>query len=98
MATAEVTVCRAMGGGNPVYSPPIASQTLSTTTSPADTSVSIRDGDLVRVMARGAAMYVTVKNGGTTASADPRYCIADGMVIDIGPLKQGDVLSIRDVA
>lgn len=98
MATAEITVCTAMGGGAPVYSPPIASQTLTTSTTPADTTVSIRNGDLARILARGAEMYITVKNGNSTASADPRYCIPDGGVIDIGPLKLGDVLSIRDVA
>ena len=97
MATAEITVCTAMGGGVPAYSPPIDSQTLVTSTTPADSNVDIRGGDYVRILARGAAMYLTVKNGGTTASADPRYCITDGGFIDMGPLKQGDVLSIRDV-
>jgi hypothetical protein len=98
MATAEITVIAMMGVGAPVYSPPIASQTLATTTTPASTTVAVRDGEIVRILARGAAMYITVRNGGTTSDTDPRYCIPDGAVIDIGPLKHGDVLSIRDVA
>ena len=94
MATAEITLCGAMGGGVPAYSPPRASQTLATTTTPAATTIIATGGDYVRILARGAAMYVTI-NG--SSSGDPRYCIPDGGVIDIGPLKQGDVINVRDV-
>ena len=94
MATAEITVCTAMGGGVPAYSPPIDSQTLTTSTTPANSNVDVRGGDYVRILARGAAVYVTI-NG--SSSGDPRFCIPDGGVIDIGPLKQGDVINVRDV-
>lgn len=95
MANAEIRIGGAMASGAPVYNPPKASQTLSTSTSNSVASLTVLDGDIVRVVARGAGQYVAISKVATTA---PRDYIPDGGSIDIGPLKAGDTINVADLA
>ena len=104
MATAEIRIGCVMGAGAPVYAPPQASQTLTTTTAntvaaPATFggAYQILDGDYLTVTMRGSTSgaYVAISKVATT---NPRQYIAEGQTIDIGPLKAGDTVNIADVA
>ncbi len=93
MATAEIRLGTAMGAGAPVYGPAAQSQTLTTTTSNATSTVAPSDGDYVRIVARGGDIYVAISK---TAATAPRDCVTAGSFIDIGPLKYGDVINAID--
>jgi hypothetical protein len=93
MATAEIRIGTTMGAGAPVYGPAAQSQTLTTTTSNATSTVAPGDGDYVRVVARGGDVYVEISK---TAATAPRDCVPAGTSIDIGPLKYGDIINAID--
>lgn len=93
MATAEISLQTAMGSGAPTYGMAQQSQTLNTTTSNATSTVAPRDGDYLRVVARGGDIYVAI---GKTAATAPRHCVTAGSHIDLGPLKFGDVINAID--
>lgn len=94
MATAEISLQSVMGAGAPVYAMAEQSQTLTTTTSSAASSViPTRDGLFARIVANGGALYVAISKTSDTA---PRHYVPAGTAIDIGPLKTGDTINARD--
>jgi hypothetical protein len=94
MGIAYITARPVMGAGAPVYGPVRASETVNTTTSNAVATIVINGGDYIRVVARTADVHLAINK---TAATEPRDTIPAGTAIDIGPLKQGDVLNLIDV-
>lgn len=95
---AQVEIGGAMGAGAPVYPPvPYHAETLTTTTS-AQTTKAARSGDYARVTAIGAAVMVAVgKNPTALASGAGMRYVPDGASLDMGPLKDGDLVACIDV-
>jgi len=83
-----------MGQGAPVYGPVRASEVVNTTATNAVATIVINGGDFIRVVARVNDIHLAINK---TAATEPRDTIPAGTSIDIGPLKQGDVLNLIDV-
>lgn len=94
MGKAYITARSVMGSGAPVYNPVRASETIDTTASNAAASIVINGGEFIRVVARLNDIHLAINK---TAATEPRDTITAGGHIDIGPLKQGDVLNVIDV-
>ena len=91
MSTMHVTFSAAMGGSAPVYANgPAASEAVTTSGTPASSTITARSGQFARITAVDAALYVT---GNGTASATNGYYVASGTFIDIGPMPQGATIS-----
>lgn len=94
MGIAYISARSVMGSGAPVYNPVRASETVNTTASNAAATIVINGGDVIRVVARLNDIHLAINK---TAATEPRDTIPAGSAIDIGPLKQGDVLNLIDV-
>lgn len=94
MGIAYIRVGSVMGAGAPTYLPPRDSATINTTTSNTASTLAVRGGDYLRVVARVADIHVAINK---TAATEPRDTVTVGSFIDIGPLKDGDVINLIDV-
>lgn len=94
MAFAEISFGGAMGGGAPVYAMPGKSETITTSGSNAAGTQTAGSGAFCRITARGGNIYIAVAK---TAATAPRVYIPDGATLDIGPLKEGDIVNAIDV-
>ena len=94
---AQVEIGGAMGAGAPVYpTVPYHSERLVTTAS-AQTTKAARSGDYARITAIDAALVIAVGANPTavTSGAGMRYIVANTS-LDIGPLKDGDLIACID--
>lgn len=96
MANAHVTFGGAMGGNAPVYaSIPDAAQTIASTSSSAASTITAQSGNFARIAAFGGGVFIAVGPSPVAASG-AGYYVADGGVLDLGPLKQGDKVAVID--
>ena len=94
MGVAAISLGAVMGGGAPVYAMPRVSQEVNTTTTTQNATVTVENGDYLRVLAVSANIAVAINK---TAATSPRMVVAAGTYADIGPLKAGDTIALIDV-
>ena len=98
MATVHLTMGGAMGIGAPVYAAiPRAVQTITSSGTSQQSTISGADGDYASVTASGGAVFFLVGQNPTAASGRG-YLVPDGGTKDVGPLKWNDKIAVIDAA
>lgn len=91
MSTMHVSIGAAVMAGAPVYAcAPFAAEAVTTGATAASSTIKPRSGDIARIVAVDAALYVAA---GVTASATTGYYVPVGGVIELGPLKDEETIS-----
>ncbi|MBY6005386.1 hypothetical protein KUV62_15785 [Salipiger bermudensis] len=91
MSTMHVTIGEAVQAGAPVFAThPRAAEAVTTSGTAASATLFPLSGEIARISAVDAALYVSAD---VTASATTGYYVAVGTTIELGPLKDGSIIS-----
>lgn len=98
MATAYIRMGGVMGGNAPVYAAiPRATQDITTSATHAVSTIAANAGDYLRVVASGGNIRIAI--GATpVAETGKGDIVLAGTSLDLGPLSQGDKVSVIDAA
>lgn len=97
MATVHVAFSGATAAGAPVYpAAPKQAETLTSSASSQQTSISADGSAYAHVSASGGAVFVSIGQNPTAASG-AGWLVADGETKSFGVLKEGDKVAVIDV-
>jgi len=96
MATAHIAFGGAMSAGAPVYPKmPRVAETITTSASSQETTISANQGEYAHVTASGGSIFIAIGSSPTAASGSG-WLISDGETRNCGVLKAGDTVAVID--
>lgn len=98
MATVHVTFRAPTNiGGTSIYSRlPRAAETITSSATSAQTSITALNGEIATIVASGGAVHV-LAGSNPTAAADTGDVLSDGMRLEIGFMRDLDKIAVKDV-